>query len=177
MINQTDNNVVDIVNNAVNYDLVFSELSKSLSDETKDHPLLHFGRREFLRDCRTIQIGSGRQTGKTTWLINMLHRNPDDAIIFFKDEYTRREAFNHWTNTFVHDSELAEKINQRMIAQRNFRQSIKTTDPFFQTEVMKKAPKYIMIDDSNFHLHFFVVSLYDWIEETADTNPIIIRMG
>lgn len=163
-----------------NYQLVFDLLKETLVSETHPYALAFKDRRPtLLRELRTIRMGGGRLSGKTTWLVEFLIEHIDDTILFVKDETLRLVMLNSWIelNPRVKEEDF-NKLNERIITQRYFKSTIQAKEhPMFNKGIMKKAPKYILIDDAQYHIHFFIKVLHDWISETADVDPIIVLMN
>lgn len=133
---------------------------------------------EVLKEYRTIRFGGGRQSGKTRFGLELLRENIDDTIVFMKDNSSVTSTITSWVNQYG-DSvspDFQKKLISRILGQAVLK-DYNPSYPFFKKDVMKKAPKYIVIDEASNHLHFFVKSLYEWVSKTADSDPIIILVG
>lgn len=167
------------------YQGIINELVKGLTPES--HPwteILRCDRISRLREFRTMRLGGGRQSGKTSSLVERLITDTD-SILFVKSAIIRESIIKDWktrlesnisTMNFLTPADA--NFHERIVSQHAFGSSDNQTKRnFFEKPIMKKAPKLVMIDDASFHVHFFVNVLYDWIAETADPDPVIVLMG
>lgn len=163
------------------FGVIVNELMKGCKAEDSDMVRISFmmKRKDVLKEFRTIRFNTGRQVGKTKWIMDTLAANPEETIVFTKDHGLAKAMVDKWTDNAPDTTSFrtAKEVAKRVLCGA----MIKNYDPnsayFKQYPVLEKAPRVIIIDEATYHIHFFINALYEWIAETADKNPIIILVG
>lgn len=171
--------------NRPDFAVVVNELIKGLHSETSETARALFGpderplaRRALLfRELRTIGFSSGRQSGMSQYVVELLASQPD-VLCVVKDLYAAKSLFTRVRENPKSDMIGDDEYFKRHIIVQRF---IKSDENFGELsplpELAKNPPRTIVVDDAASHYHFFRLNLLHWLAVNCEPDPVIILVG
>lgn len=152
----------------VNWDKVYRALLPVLDSSMSTAAVLNLTPDQILSELRTLSIGGGRCTGKTTWMIKEMIET-DDSIMICKDAPLRMACCVMYKELYGAGGMLKSR---RKFYTAN---DLESMDQAVLAKVLKKT-KRVFIDEPRYNHKLGMV--YKYLAQHMDVeNAIIVQMG